>query len=294
MSKLGTLTRRTFLVGTAAVGGAAIFGTYTVARPHDNPLAQDLPEGAVAFNPWVKIDGETITLYTPHAEIGQGVEHMQAILLAEELDLDLDQFETDVGQPSAAYYNGAFAEEAAEIFSRLVPLPATALHAMLTPVLKLTGMQGTGGSTSTPDSFVKYRYAAASARETLKQAASNLHGVPVGDLTTKSGAVILPDGSAIRYQDLAAEAATLKPVQNVTLREASAWRYIGKPTERIDIVAKSTGAATYGIDLTADGMVYATPVTNPRRSAMLSFDAAEALATPGVIDVVEITNRGTG
>ncbi|MEM8803933.1 MAG: twin-arginine translocation signal domain-containing protein, partial [Pseudomonadota bacterium] len=87
MSRLGTITRRTFLVGTAAVGGAAIFGTYAVARPHDNPLAADLPEGAVAFNPWVKIDGDTITLLTPHADIGQGVEHMQATLLAEELDL---------------------------------------------------------------------------------------------------------------------------------------------------------------------------------------------------------------
>ncbi|MEM9192324.1 MAG: twin-arginine translocation signal domain-containing protein [Myxococcota bacterium] len=57
MSRLGTITRRTFLVGTAAVGGAAIFGTYSVARPHDNPVEVDLPDGAVAFNPWVRIDG---------------------------------------------------------------------------------------------------------------------------------------------------------------------------------------------------------------------------------------------
>jgi len=290
MSRLGTITRRTFLVGTAAVGGAAIFGTYSVARPHENPVEIDLPDGAVAFNPWIRIDGETITLFTPHADIGQGVEHMQAILLAEELDLDLDQFETDFGVPSAAYFNGAFAAEAAEIFSALVPLPATALHAMLSPVLKLTGMQGTGGSTSVPDSFVKYRTAAASARETLKLAASNLHGVPVKDLTTKSGAVILPDGTAIRYQDLAGAAAQTPAVQHVTLRDSDAWRYIGRPTERIDMVAKCTGTATYGIDLTAPGMVHATPVTNPRRGPMLSYDATEALATPGVRDVVEITN----
>lgn len=290
MSRLGTFTRRTFLVGTAAVGGAAIFGTYSVARPHDNPVASDLPDGAVAFNPWVKIDAETITLYTPHADIGQGVEHMQALLLAEELDFDLDQFETDVGVPSAAYFNGAFAAEASEIFSALVPLPATVLHAMLSPVLKLSGIQGTGGSTSVPDSFVKYRTAAASARETLKRAASGRHGVPVEDLTTKSGAVVLSDGTSIRYQDLAADAAQTPPVQQITLRSPDQWRYIGRPTERIDMVAKCTGAATYGIDLSAPGMVYATPVTNPRRGPMISYDATEALAIPGVDKVVEITN----
>lgn len=290
MSRLGTFTRRTFLVGTAAVGGAAVFGTYTVARPYDNPLSADLPDGAVAFNPWVKIDGETITLMTPHADIGQGVEHMQATLLAEELDLDLDQFETDVGVPSAAYWNEAFASEAAEIFSALVPLPATALHAMLTPVLKLTGLQGTGGSTSVPDSFVKYRTAAASARETLKLAASQVHGVPVAELKTESGAVVLPNGTRIRYQELATAASEIRPVQHVELRPSDQWRYIGRPTERIDMVAKCTGAPVYGIDKVVDGMVHATPVTNPRRGPMLGYDASDALAVPGVREVVEITN----
>ena len=290
MSSPRQITRRTFLVGTAAVGGAAIFGTYAVARPHENPLQNDLPEGAVAFNPWIKIDGDAITLITPHADIGQGIEHTQALLMAEELDLDLDQFRTEPGVPAAAYYNGAFADEAAEVFSALVPLPATVLHAMLSPALKLAGIQGTGGSTSTPDSWVKLRHAAASARETLKLAAANIHAVDVAMLSTRSGAVILPDGTAIRYQDLAAEAARMRPVQDVALRTQAEWRYIGRPTERRDIVAKSTGAQVYGIDLAAEGMVHATPVVNPRRGPMLAYDASAALQVPGVRSVVEITN----
>ena len=289
MSTLGTITRRTFLVGTAAVGGAAIFGTYAVARPHANPLEDDLPEGAVAFNPWIKIDGESITLITPHADIGQGVEHMQAVLMAEELDLDLDQFRTEPGVPAAAYYNTAFADEASEQFAALVPLPATVLHSMLSPVLKLAGLQGTGGSTSVPDSFVKLRTAAASARETLKRAASRTRGVPVADLRTESGAVVLPGGTRLRYQDLAAAAAGIRPVQDVTLRQPERWRHIGRPTERIDMVAKSTGAQAYGIDATAPGMVHATPVLNPRRGPMLGYDATDALAIPRVRSVVEVT-----
>jgi isoquinoline 1-oxidoreductase beta subunit len=290
MARLKKIARRSFLVGTVALGGAAVFGTYVVARPHDNPLAEDLPEGAVAFNPWVRIDAERITLITPHAEIGQGAQHMQAILLAEELDLELGQFETETGTPSAAYWNGAFADEASETLTALVPLPATVLHGMLTPVLKLAGMQGTGGSTSTPDAFVKMRAAAASARETLKLAAARVHDLDPARLTTEAGAVVLPDGRRVRYQELAGVAATIPPVQDVPLRAPESWRLVGRPTERIDMAAKCTGAQVYGIDLVAPGMVHATPVTNPRRGPMLGYDATDALAIPGVRDVVEITN----
>ncbi len=290
MSRWGTITRRTFLVGTTLVGGAAIFGTYAVARPHANPLAEGLPDGAVAFNPWIRIDRDSITLITPHADIGQGAAHMQAILMAEELDLDLDQFTTDAGQPAPAYYNAAFAQEAAEMLAATLPLPATVLHAALSPVLKLGGLQATGGSTSAPDSWVKLRTAAASARETLKRAAAQVHGVDAAGLTTEHGAVVLPGGERIRYQDLAATAAGIRPVQHVTLRPPDQWRYVGRPTERIDMVAKCTGTQTYGIDATAPGMVHATPVTNPRRGPMLGYDATDALGIPGVRGVVEITN----
>lgn len=290
MSRLRTITRRSFLVGATVLGGATVFGTYAVMRPHDNPLAEGLPEGAVAFNPWIRIDRETITLITPHVEIGQGVMHMQALLMAEELDLDLDQFVTDPGMPSPAYYNAGFAHEVADAYASITPLSANALHTVLLPMLKLAGVQVTGGSTTTADSWIRLRTAAASARETLKLAAAQMHGLDAARLSTQSGAVVLPDGTRIRYQDLAATAATIPPVQDVTLRAHDQWRYIGRPTRRVDMVAKCTGTQLYGIDLTAPGMVHATPVTNPRRGHMLSHDASDALAIEGVLDVVEITH----
>lgn len=290
MSRLGTITRRGFLVGTAAIGGAAIFGTYLAARPHANPLAEGLPEGAVTFNPWIRIDSKSITLMTPHAEIGQGAGHMQALLMAEELDLDPDQFETDVGVPAAAYYNAAFGKDAAEIFSALVPLPATVLQALLSPAMKLVGLQATGGSTSVPDSWVKLRSAAASARETLKLAAAREYGLRAADLTTRSGAVELPDGQRLPYQALAAAASGIRPVQNVPLRGPDRWRYIGQPTARRDMAAKSTGAPIFGIDQRVAGMVHAALRTNPRRGPMLGYDAAKAREMPGVKDIVEVAN----
>ena len=83
MGTFGKIARRTFLVGSVAIAGGVAFGYHVVRSPHKNPLLDDLQEGEAAFNPWVKISSEGITLITPHADVGQGVVSMQAMLIAE-------------------------------------------------------------------------------------------------------------------------------------------------------------------------------------------------------------------
>ena len=289
MGRVRTIARRTFLVGSAAVVGGVVFGTYMVKKPIANPLEADLVDGEATFNAWVKIDADKITLIGPHGDKGQGVASAQAALLAEELDLDFGQFEISFGMPSHAYWNTAFGEEAAPFMSTDESFTAESVRSVLGGILKIVGMQGTGGSTSMTDSFDKLRHAGAVARETLKLAASEQTGVPVSQLTTKSGAVILPDGTSLPYTSLAAAAAEVAPVQNVTLRDPSEWRLIGKPMQRLDILAKSTGTQTFGIDLSVEGMVHAAVRTNPRKGgSMLGFDATSAKSMRGVLDVVEI------
>src|SRR6056297_636354 len=221
MSRLKTLSRRGFLIGTTVVGGAVVFGSYLVARPHENPLADDVTAQQATFNPWIKIGPKGITLITPHADLGQGTTHMQAILLAEELDLELDQFTTEFGEPAAAYYNRGFAAEGADVVAALTPLAAETVRGPMGAALKIAGIQGTGGSTAAADSFDKLRQAGASARETLKLAASQRSNLPVEQLTTERGAVVLPDGTRLAYTDLATEAGALDPVQEVALRPAA-------------------------------------------------------------------------
>ena len=109
MGRLRTIARRTFLIGSAAVVGGVAFGVYQYRRPLANPLAQDLAEGQVTFNPFVKIDAQGITLITPRADVGQGPYSIRAHLIAEEMDVDLAQVRIDPGQPSSAYYHGAVA-----------------------------------------------------------------------------------------------------------------------------------------------------------------------------------------
>ncbi|MBF9031682.1 molybdopterin-dependent oxidoreductase [Rhodobacterales bacterium HKCCE3408] len=290
MASIGKIARRTFLIGSAAVAGGVAFGTWVVRKPHANPLEDGLPEGAATFNPWVRIDSDRIMLITPHADLGQGVAQMQATLIAEELDLEPGQFETDFGTPSPAYFNGAFANDAAEDLARIAPLSAAALHGIIFSAIKVLGVQGTGGSTSVADSFDKLRQAGAVARETLKAAAALETGQPVADLRTRAGHVLLRDGTEIPYQALAARAAGIEPVTRVSLRHRSEWRLIGQPVERLDIPAKSTGTQAYGIDLSVPGMVHAAVRMSPRRGPLSSYDASAAEAMRGVSQVLEVTN----
>jgi len=290
MGRLKTFSRRAFLIGSVAVAGGVAFGAYMVKKPHANPLLADLGDGEAALTPYVRIDADGVTLITPRADKGQGAYSVQAALIAEELDVELDQVKVDPGPPSAAYWNTALADEAAQFMAPGDGISNDAAYGVLSSVMKLIGMQITGGSTTVPDGFVKLRQAGAVARETLKLAASQKSGVAVGELKTKAGAVLLPDGTSLSYAELAPLAADIEPPQNIELRPASEWRLIGKPMQRVDIVAKSTGTQSYGIDHKVEGMVHAAIKLNPAQSGPLdSFDAAEALKMRGVKDVVPVT-----
>ncbi|WP_147108738.1 xanthine dehydrogenase family protein molybdopterin-binding subunit [Tateyamaria sp. syn59] len=290
MSRIGKIARRSFLVGSAAVVGGVAFGYYAYKRPVANPLLAGLAEGEAALTPYVKIDSTGITLITPRADSGQGAYHVQAALIAEELDVELDQVHVDPGMPDPAYYNTALSAEAAPFRSTDDGLVADTTRGIMDAMMKFMGLQITGGSTTVPDSFEKLRLAGAVARETLKAAAAQETGANVADLTTAKGAVILPGGGTLAYTELAATAATLDPVNNVTLRDPSTWRLVGKEMERIDILAKSTGTQRYGIDFEVEGMVHASVRTSPRRGAMNSYDATTARDMRGVIDVVELSD----
>lgn len=292
MSKVGKIARRTFLVGSVAIAGGVVFGTYLARRPLPNPMLEDLPEGAAALTPHVLIDAEGITLITPRADMGQGSYSIQAHLIAEELDIDPASARISPGRPDAAYYNRVVMGEG-------LPFPAydtgwiaeQARAVMATPA-KLFALQITGGSTTVPDGYERLRLAGAVARETLKAAASRRTGVPRDRLSTDQGAVVLPDGARIPYTDLAAQAAAQDPVTDVTLRDPSRWRLLGRADMgRLDMVAKCTGTETYGIDLRLPGMLFATVRANPGLGAGLSgFDASAAEAMRGVRAVVPITS----
>ncbi|MDN5787412.1 MAG: xanthine dehydrogenase family protein molybdopterin-binding subunit, partial [Pseudorhodobacter sp.] len=249
MAGFATLARRSFLIGSAAIAGGVAFGTYAFKKPLANPLLDGLGAGEAAITPYVKISRDGIRLITPRGDKGQGTYSIQAYLIAEELDVDPATVILSPGLPGPAYYNGAVLGEA-------VPFPAydqsalaeAAREFMAVPA-KFLGIQITGGSSTVPDAFVKLRMAGGVARETLKKAAALRTGEDYNLLGTQDGHVVLPDGSKIAYTDLAEDAARIEPVTDVELRPASAWKYLGKPMQRLDMVGKCTGTTQYAIDL---------------------------------------------
>jgi isoquinoline 1-oxidoreductase beta subunit len=290
MGRIKTIARRSFLVGSAAILGGVAFGTYMYKREVENPLEAGLAPGEVTFNPFVKIDAQGVTLITPRADVGQGAYSIQAHLIAEELDVDLDQVRIEPGPPSAAYYNGVVAAEGMPIAATSDSMMARAGRGASDVLGKLMGLQLTGGSTTVTDMYDRLRLAGAVARETLIAAAAEQTGLPTDQLRTQAGAVVLPDGTALAYTDLSSVAAEIPVVQDVSLRDPSSWRHLGKPHMRTDMLAKSTGTQSYGIDMQMEGMLHATTRTNPALGGgILGFDPGEAEGMRGVKAIVPIT-----
>lgn len=283
MGRLKTFTRRTMLVGSAAIAGGVVFGYWRYRTPYENPLLASLGDGEVALTPYVRIDQSGITIIAPRAEMGQGVHTTLAAMVAEELDVRLDEVRVEHGPASKAYFNQVAFEEG-------VPFAATDDGALAEGVrnftrlpAKLLGMQITGGSSSTPDGYVKMRKAGAAARTVLLAAAARKLGVAVDTLSTRDGAVLAADGTRIPYTELALLAADIEPPRNPVLKDRSNWKLLGRSLPRVDMVAKCTGTAEYSIDVRLPGMLFATVRMNPQLGGdLLSFDATAAGAMPGV------------
>jgi isoquinoline 1-oxidoreductase subunit beta len=105
----------------------------------------------------------------------------------------------------------------------------------------------------------------------------------------REGRAVRSDGSTLTYGELASDAALIPIPEDVPLKDPSEFRIIGTSPPRLDIVSKTTGEATFGLDAGPPDARVAVVTRSPVFGGMLrSFDAAGALAVPGVHEVVEI------
>jgi isoquinoline 1-oxidoreductase beta subunit len=193
-----------------------------------------------------------------HLEMGQGTYTGLPTLVAEELDADWSQIRAEGAPTDAKLYNNLFWGPA----------------------------QGTGASTSLPNSYEQMRKAGAAARVMLVATAAEKWNVPASEIKVSKGVVSHQDKKAT-FGQLAAVAAKQKVPENVPLKDPKDFVYIGKPAQRIDALAKSNGAAQFTQDVKLPGMLTAVVLHPPRYGAKLkSFDAAKAKAVKGVQQVV--------
>lgn len=256
-------SRRTFIKATAFVaGGLVIAFSIPYAKrfmQHEQAATPGQDKPLPAPNAFLRIGADdSITVLLAHSEMGQGVWTTLPMLIADELDADWSKVKVEHAPAAPAYAHTAF------------------------------GIQITGGSSTTWSEFDRYRQAGALTRALLLQAAAKTWGVPVEGLRTENGMVINGE-QTLSYGKLAETAAGLETPKEVTLKKPEEWKFIGKPTRRLDSAEKINGTAKFGQDIQFDGlkigMVARAPVFG---TALDTVDDSAALKVPGVVKVVKV------
>jgi isoquinoline 1-oxidoreductase subunit beta len=256
------LTRRDFLRLTTLAGSGLTLGVLLPGcGSAPGPSAPALPLSM----PFVRIDPDnTVTVICKHLEAGQGVWTGLPAIVAEELDASWQQMRVESAPAQVPLYGN----------------------------LAMGGkIQLTGGSTAVANSWQQLREAGATARAMLVAAAAQRWGVPAGELTVSEGVVAhAASGRKASFGELAGSAAQQPVPSGVKLKDPASFRIIGREKlPRLDARAKSTGTEQYAIDVMLPGMMTALVMRPPRFGGKVrSFDATQAKAVPGVVDVVEI------
>jgi isoquinoline 1-oxidoreductase beta subunit len=252
--RLGSVFAGSLVLGVSANGCAN--------QSHGAPSASASPETA-GFKPnaWLIVHpDEKVTIFVNKSEMGQGVATGMPTIVADELDIPMDNVIMEFAPAAAVYADPGF-------------------H-----------LQITGGSTSTASMWVPLRTAGASARAMLVAAAAKQWGVDPSTLTTKNGSVIdAKNNRTATYGSLVAAAAAIPAPAKPTMKTPDQFTLIGKVNQRIDTPLKVNGTAKYGIDVRVPGMKFASVLYPPVFGAkVVSFDASKAKQVKGVTDVVQI------
>lgn len=215
------------------------------------------PKDGADFNAFLRIgeDGR-VTCFTGKIEMGQGPITSLPQMLAEELDVSLEDVDIVMGDTDLCPYD-----------------------------------QGTWGSLTTRTFGPTWRAAGAAARAVLLELAAESLQVPVTQLAVAAGVVTdtkdpsrkvtygqLTKGKRIERQVTAPPA----------LKQPAEFKLVGKPLLRRDAREKVTGRAKYAGDIRLPGMLYASVLRPPAHGAkLLRVDVSAAQAVAGVVVVQE-------
>ncbi|SEH51037.1 molybdopterin cofactor-binding domain-containing protein [Tardiphaga sp. OK245] len=251
------LNRRSFVLGTAAIGSGLALGI-----PFGGPTAVYAADGTPEVNAWVVIrPDETVVVRIARSEMGQGTLTGLAQLVAEELECDWSKVTTEYPTPGQSVARK-----------------------------RVWGDFSTGGSRGVRTSHDYVRKGGAAARLMLIQAAADEWAAPVSECATSKGVIThVPSGRTITYGKVAEAAAKLQPPTDVKLKDPKDWTIAGKPLKRLDTVEKTNGKMVYGADIKLPGMLNAAIKDCPVFGGTLkSFDDSKILGMKGVKKVVRV------
>src|SRR5712691_11770632 len=262
ITKAPKIDRRSFLIGTATVGGGLALGL-NIPLGGSVVRAQD---GSPEITAWVVIrPDDTVVIRIARSEMGQGTLTGLAQLVAEELECDWSKVTTEY------------------------PTPGESLARK-----RVWKDYSTGGSRGIRDSHQYVREGGAAARDMLIRAAAAAWGVPAAECSA-ANSVITHKGSGrtTTYGKVAEAAAKLDPPTDIKLKDPKDWKIAGKPVKRLDTADKVNGKQVYGIDLTFPNMLTAAIRDCPVAGGKVkSFDAAKVEVMRGVKKVVPVGDTG--
>ena len=258
MNHVVRMNRRSFVIGTAAVGGGLALGLELQIGSGEADAAASEPE----VNAWVVIrPDETVVIRVAKSEMGQGTITGLAQLVAEELECDWSKVTFEY------------------------PTPGQNLARK-----QVWGTMFTAGSRGIRESQELVRKGGAVARQMLLQAAANGWNVPVSECSAVNGVIAhKSSGRTTTFGKVAESAGKLEPPKDVQLKDPKDWKIAGRPLKRLDTIDKLTGQLIYGIDVKLPGMLNAAIKDCPVFGGKLkSFDAKKIMGMKGVQKVVRV------
>ncbi|MBV9979225.1 molybdopterin cofactor-binding domain-containing protein [Bradyrhizobium sp.] len=261
------LSRRSFLVGTAATG--LVLG-YSAIPGAGEALAATAAASNFEPSVWYAIapDG-IVTVTCGKADMGQHIASTMAQIVCEELGANWKDMRVQLASNDPKFND---------------------------PVL---GAQITGGSWSTMMNFEAMSRAGAAGRIALTEAAAGAMGVPANELVVRDSVISHPKSkrsmtfAQIVKSGKATKTFTPDELKSITLKTPDQYTLIGVSVPQLDIPDKTRGAAKYGIDVMLPGMVYGKVVTPPVRygATVKSVDDIEAKKVPGFIKAVTLDDK---
>jgi isoquinoline 1-oxidoreductase subunit beta len=252
------ISRRSFFIASLAAGAVFGFHRMAVGEVGFQPTAPArLTPQPAGFEPtiWFRIDQDgLIWINIAKAEMGQHIGTALARILADELEADWDSV-------------------------RLVSVDTDPKW----------GPMVTGASTSVWQTYPIFSQAGAAGRIALIEAGASLLGVSPNACVARRGRVeagvdSIGYGEIVQRGDLARRFSA-EELAALTIKAPDKWTMIGRSADALDIPAKTTGAAVYGIDAEVNGMVYARPKLPPTRygSTVVSIDDSQARSVRGYL-----------
>lgn len=202
--------------------------------------------------------------FNGHVDLGTGIRTSLGQIVAEELDLRMDQLKVILGDTERAPNQGA-----------------------------------TIASATLQISAVPLRNAAAEARRWLLEQAAARLGVDIASLSIEAGIISAGSARVTFAQLVSGQHTELNISGTAPLKAAQDYTLVGQSSPRVDIPAKATGEQTFVHDMRVPGMLHGRVIRPPYDgfdtgefvgTSLIAVDESSIAHLPGIIAVVVIAD----